>query len=172
MNDEKEWTAAESEKLRELWADSNNSAERIGGKMKRSKNSILGKVHRMGLPGRRSPIKTLPAGQERSVDKRRKPPPPPLAALVQLTVDRPKQPSKVAKPAKAPAHYPIVLKPVVIPQRPSSACCWPLGDPKRDGFRFCDADAKDGRSYCVAHCAKAYTTWPAANVAQGEGTAT
>lgn len=37
------------------------------------------------------------------------------------------------------------------------ACCWPMGDPKSKSFRFCEArPVVLGRSYCEAHCKKAY----------------
>ncbi len=35
-------------------------------------------------------------------------------------------------------------------------CRWPIGDPRDSGFHFCGHPPKPGRSYCPAHCAKAY----------------
>lgn len=32
-----------------------------------------------------------------------------------------------------------------------SACRWPIGDPKAEGFRFCTAERVRGMSYCVEH---------------------
>jgi GcrA cell cycle regulator len=50
------WTAAEDERLRALWADLAVSAGAIGREIGRSKNSIVGRAHRLGLPARPSPL--------------------------------------------------------------------------------------------------------------------
>jgi hypothetical protein len=36
----------------------------------------------------------------------------------------------------------------------SQGCCWPLGDPRKPGFRFCEAAT--ARTYCDEHHAVAY----------------
>lgn len=51
-----EWTPTAIGRLRELWDDRSLSAADIGLRMGRSKNAILGKGRRLGLPGRPSPI--------------------------------------------------------------------------------------------------------------------
>ncbi len=38
----------------------------------------------------------------------------------------------------------------------SRSCCWPIGEPRTPGFRFCDAPSVAGRSYCEQHMRKAY----------------
>ena len=53
---DKEWSDAELLRLRELW-DTGLSASKIGDHLERTKNSVLGKVHRLDLGARRSPIK-------------------------------------------------------------------------------------------------------------------
>ena len=50
------WTDQMVEDLREMWKQGLTTAE-IGKKLGVSKNSIVGKVHRLGLSGRPSPIK-------------------------------------------------------------------------------------------------------------------
>ena len=35
-------------------------------------------------------------------------------------------------------------------------CRWPVGDPSTAGFFFCGAESLPNRSYCAAHCARAY----------------
>ncbi len=50
------WTDEMVEKLREYWAQGVTTGE-IGKRLGISKNSIVGKVHRLGLEGRPSPIK-------------------------------------------------------------------------------------------------------------------
>ena len=38
-------------------------------------------------------------------------------------------------------------------------CRWPLGDPKKDGFKFCDAMAELGKPYCPDHVRRAYARY-------------
>jgi GcrA cell cycle regulator len=35
-------------------------------------------------------------------------------------------------------------------------CSWPLGEPGKPGFRFCDEPVMPGRQYCGPHCERAY----------------
>ena len=51
------WTDKKIEKLKVLWAKGVSTAE-IGKRLDFSKNAIVGKVHRLGLSNRNSPIKT------------------------------------------------------------------------------------------------------------------
>ena len=39
-----------------------------------------------------------------------------------------------------------------------SKCCWPTGDPKKNGFVFCGNAIVPGKPYCLTHCQEAYTT--------------
>jgi GcrA cell cycle regulator len=39
-----------------------------------------------------------------------------------------------------------------------SKCCWPTGDPKKNGFVFCGDPIVPGKPYCLSHCQEAYTT--------------
>ena len=39
-----------------------------------------------------------------------------------------------------------------------SKCCWPTGDPKKNGFVFCGDAIVPGKPYCLPHCQEAYTT--------------
>ena len=39
-----------------------------------------------------------------------------------------------------------------------SKCCWPTGDPKKNGFVFCGDAVVPGKPYCLPHCQEAYTT--------------
>ena len=39
-----------------------------------------------------------------------------------------------------------------------NTCCWPTGDPRKNGFLFCNEVVVPGKPYCLAHCREAYTT--------------
>ena len=55
-----DWNDAEEARLRALWAEGHSGTE-IGRQMGRSKNSIVGRAHRLELPARLSPIQAAVA---------------------------------------------------------------------------------------------------------------
>lgn len=142
-------------KLTELWALGHSTAE-IGRKMGISKNAAGAKVHRLNLPPRPSPIRR---GGTLAPPKIRRAAGPTLPPIVSAEVneERPK-PVVVAKPTKITVVEPP--KPRAAPSMPRNlrtVCCqWPIGEPGTPSFRFCDADAASGKSYCADHAAVAY----------------
>ena len=120
-----------------------------------SKNAIVGKAHRIGLPNRPSPIKALPPGETRA-PRLPRPPVPRLADMMPFRGCGPATaPTPTPKPTTRSAPpVPATRQPASIGTKP---CCWPLGDPGMPSFRFCEDLALTGKPYCEAHCAKAYT---------------
>lgn len=86
------WTDEMVEELKRLWAEGVTTGE-IGRRLNISKNSIVGKVHRLGLSGRPSPIKKKSDTDE------------PKPAV------RKTAPAKEAKPARQQSAKPQVQKP-------------------------------------------------------------
>lgn len=78
----------------------------------------------------------------------------------------PKRPSPISKPkAEKPKVEPVVEEqdlPLRLELRQlvwsRSKCCWPTGDPKKNGFVFCGDKVVPGKPYCLPHCKEAYTT--------------
>ena len=78
----------------------------------------------------------------------------------------PKRPSPISKPkAEKPKVVPVVEEkdlPLRLELRQlvwsRSKCCWPTGDPKKNGFVFCGDTVVPGKPYCLPHCKEAYTT--------------
>ena len=78
----------------------------------------------------------------------------------------PKRPSPISKPkAEKPKVEPVVEEkdlPLRLELRQlvwsRSKCCWPTGDPKKNGFKFCGDTVVPGKPYCLPHCKEAYTT--------------
>ena len=78
----------------------------------------------------------------------------------------PKRPSPISKPkAEKPKVEPVVEEqdlPLRLELRQlvwsRSKCCWPTGDPKKNGFVFCGDMVVPGKPYCLPHCKEAYTT--------------
>ena len=94
------WTVEMVEDLKKMWAEGLTTGE-IGKKLGVSKNSIVGKVHRLGLSGRPSPIKkkdeeetAAPAPKAKSEKPAAKPAPKAKPAAA------PAEPVKTEKPAR------------------------------------------------------------------------
>lgn len=126
------WTKDMDLKLTVLWsAHPALSATEIGRQLGVSKNSAIGRVHRLDLSQRPNPIKR---------GRGNAPPKPKRAAKVTLAI--------------APAA------PVVTPSAPIASagrCCWPLwNNAERPTHRYCDAAVSRERSYCDTHRAIAY----------------
>jgi GcrA cell cycle regulator len=136
------WCKESDALLTQLWEDKLPSRE-IGEIMKRSKNSVVGRAHRLLLTPRPSPI----AGGPSRKKKNRQPKP--------LTAAQRPPPTPPAPPTPEPPRQPMR---VWIPVKPGpvNACQWPLGHPGTMEFRFCDQPSLPGRSYCLEHCKTAY----------------
>lgn len=169
------WTDERVEKLKRLWAEglsASQIATQLGGV---SRNAVIGKVHRLCLPGR------VKAGgntaSSRTATKRPAPAQRPAAATT--------FPARPAAPAARPttAHamgatavkaevemesaQPRILVPtsnVVVPlakrlaltELTERTCKWPMGDPLKDDFHFCGAESPDNSPYCKYHGRLAY----------------
>ena len=166
-----DWTDEVITRLRQLWAEGHSTAE-IGRRLGVSKNSIVGKAHRLELDPRPSPIRNGGPGARR----KSRPTPPPLRNILQLP-SRPPSPSprtKAAtkKPSKPQPRHPrrpltaaikpppLAAKAPIPPRIGEHACCWPIGEPGTKGFQFCDAPALAGKPYCEQHAARAYQPKP------------
>lgn len=150
-------------RLRVLWEEGRSTAE-IGRQLGISKNAVIGKAHRLKLSQRPSPIRVAPPGEPRPSRRSRPSPqtlpdgsPPGCAA---------QKPSRASLPPLASSSDPFASTlPLPVLARPprlnfgKTACCWPLGEPGRHDFRFCDAPAVGGKPYCGEHCSLAYPNY-------------
>lgn len=143
FGDDSSWTDAAIQKLRALWAEGHSTA-RIGDMMGLTKNAIVGKAHRLGLPSRPSPIRRDAEGPRKPRVVRRAPP---------VTLPRLGAAEAPIVVAAAPAPVPVLR----VAPRAREACCWPIGEPRSRSFRYCDEPAESGRPYCAAHVEKAYS---------------
>lgn len=134
------WTLERIEQLRRLWADG-LSSKRIADQMRTTKNAIVGKAHRLGLPSRPSPIR---------VDPNRPPAPPPKPRPLPTDAR-----NTLAQLGVAPAPEPPPPAPPPPPRRGS--CQWPIGEPRTPGFRVCGQPlcSHTRMPYCAQHAARA-----------------
>ena len=158
MLGETTWSAARITELNRLWSEGLSTAE-IGRRLAISKNAVVGKAHRLQLPARPSPIQSRSAEQKSRVG--------PTAPLA--TVRRLPHPRRALEALAAARHRPPTQAPSVpsLDARTNAAtnpvqlsaghtCCWPLGEPGSQRFRFCDHRVAANKPYCEAHCLAAY----------------
>lgn len=148
MSDNTDWTEATIARLRALWDEGHSTAE-IGRRMGVTKNAVIGKSHRLELPARPSPIRRGAVGRDPPTTPRQPRPAHPVLAVPRPVSDRP---AAIPVPAQPPPTPP--------PRRryglPGQPCCWPIGEPGRPGFRFCEREAEPSRPYCPEHSSIAY----------------
>ena len=136
------WTDGKIARLRELWMTGLPTAE-IGRRMNLSKNAVVGKAHRIGLPGRPSPTRPKGSGAARPVVRRAPRVTLPALRAVQASPPHSAPRAALAAPPDPPARPAFV--------RASEPCCWPFGTPRTPGFRMCDEPSLPGRAYCAEH---------------------
>lgn len=143
-----EWTTERTNTLIALWNEGLSTAE-IGRRLEITKNSVVGKVHRLGLPKRKSPIsaRTSASGGNASNAS----PVPAKSAPASASVPAPAAASK-----SAPAAPRSIGKKIPLEALRPGMCAWPEGDPSTEDFYFCGENVVEGKPYCAAHCARAY----------------
>ena len=173
------WTDDMIEKLKKMWDEGLTTGE-IGKRLNVSKNSIVGKVHRLGLSGRPSPIKKKDQASETPKPEKKpatlkatKEKAKPAAPVSKTVTEKPKKEEKpVAKEEVVAKVDDVDLKFIPAPikeKTPSKAgqnvslieldnhtCRWPIGDPKDENFHFCGKKVRIGQTYCDEHSAIAY----------------
>jgi GcrA cell cycle regulator len=144
------WTVQRTELLTKLWSDG-LSASRIAAELGGiTRNTVIGKVHRLGLPKRAKKAKPwVVAGvHERTWHRRQA-----KARQRPFVLDEARFWRDIAldlPPAVPPATA------VSIGELEDHHCRWPLGEPGAD-MLYCGADKVLAVSYCPFHHALAYT---------------
>jgi|WetSurMetagenome_2_1015567.scaffolds.fasta_scaffold00693_24 GcrA cell cycle regulator len=179
MTAQNPWTDDRVSSLKKLW-DEGLSASQIASRLGDcTRNAVIGKSHRLGLPGRIARRKPKP-----------RPVAPPEAAIcapvaqgstvapVFVPVVAPPPMAPELSPARVKVHAPKTPQPApVAPELPKpivtveeepraadlqlidlspSMCRWPLGEPGTAEFHFCGDPREDGRPYCRKHTQVAY----------------
>jgi len=138
------WTEPQVEDLKVRWQDGQTCSE-ISRAMLRTRNAIIGKLHRLGLgntgarqPGQPAAPKKRRRSSKNGINLRRR-----IAGdySEKIMVE---EPSDFKNPKRL-----VELK--------ARDCHWPgEGDGADPNLLFCAAPAFDGYSYCAHHCALAY----------------
>ena len=142
------WTDARTERLKALWANGRPASEIAALLGEVTRNAVIGKVHRLGLAGRKTtsrksaPRRTSPRRDRPGRVEPRLPP----ARFAQS-----------AAPLLPPPPPPAAALMLPLRQLRSEQCSWPIGDPLEAGFGFCGCRKAPGAPYCAPHAAIAYT---------------
>ena len=147
------WTEETVEELKKMW-DKGMTTGQIAKALNVTKNSIIGKVHRLCLTARPSPIKKSSTPKTETEDKK-------TAPKAKKTCKTTEKKEKVVEPKEVKVVEPapkVVVEETNIPlvKLDNHTCRWPLGDPKDDDFCFCGKRIKTGQTYCEEHAAVAY----------------
>lgn len=141
------WTEQMVEDLRQMWLEG-LTANEIAKKLGVSKNSIVGKVHRLCLTARPSPIK-----------KKEESKPEEVAEILSETVSE----NHMEIVQENMGHDEVVceqkqvnLQGIKLVNLDSHTCRWPIGDPRDEDFCFCGKKVRAGQTYCDEHAAMAY----------------
>ncbi len=151
------WSAERETVLRKLW-DEGISVTLIAGAMHISRNSVIGKAHRLGLSARENPVKKRSAGAPRiSLEEQKR------RNAERQSLRRAAEKERAGKPApvpRPPTSFAISPRPPrqVVPDDPrvgtfvleevqaNNSCRMPIGE--RPHLRFCGKERKEGSPYC------------------------
>ncbi len=165
------WTDKKIEKLKVLWDKGIPTAE-IGKKLGFSKNAIVGKVHRLGLSNRNSPIKTSSSLVKKDVVKN-------VEKIKNVSKEKSQKhiiehlenAEKIEENTKSVVSKNESIKKtssllknqkkkngegVSLLELTSDICCWPIDEVNSENFHFCGKKVFKNRPYCLEHCAIAY----------------
>ena len=142
------WTDDRTATMSKLWAEglsASQIAKALGGT---TRNAVIGKVFRMGLPGRKTPINGETARKLRKARRR--------AGLVQV----PRFNKIKAPPLEQDLRKAAALKPIdptlTIMGLNAFTCRYPIGDPQEADFSFCGRTCSLAGPYCADHTRLAY----------------
>jgi len=161
------WTDERVDRLKKLWSEglsASQIAAQLGGV---SRNAVIGKVHRLNLPGRAKAGGATSARSQKRVTMPAQSRPAAFAPrTITRTVTRPVGATMLKEEVEIEALEEMVVSTsnVVVPifkrvpliKLTERTCKWPLGDPLKDDFCFCGNDSPDNTPYCTYHQKLAY----------------
>ncbi|EJF80250.1 hypothetical protein MCO_00467 [Bartonella sp. DB5-6] len=162
------WTCERVELLKKFWSEglsASQIAAQLGGV---SRNAVIGKVHRLKLPGR--------GKTAQGVTRAQKTPATPSSSRVRRTTPTilptdvtscsegetalktefiAEDVTEIDVSAKSSVVVPISRQ-LNLLQLSENTCRWPVGDPLAADFHFCGADSGENSPYCAFHAKIAF----------------
>lgn len=160
------WTDERVEKLKRLWADglsASQIAAQLGGV---SRNAVIGKVHRLSLPGRAKAGGSSAAPRAKRTTSAPRAPNYASRASARSVI-RTAGATALKEDIAVEALQEFDRRPVenvVVPisrrllltELTERTCKWPIGDPLQEDFRFCGNDSGEATPYCAYHARLAF----------------
>lgn len=137
------WTEKMVEDLRQMWIEG-LTANEIAKKLGVSKNSIVGKVHRLCLTARPSPIKR----KEDTLSENK--------TIVESSEEVVEEVAENFETEINDVENSGTALGIKLVHLDSHTCRWPIGDPRDENFGFCGKKVRAGQTYCDEHSAMAY----------------
>ncbi|WP_175868429.1 GcrA family cell cycle regulator [Bartonella gabonensis] len=164
------WTCERVELLKKLWSEglsASQIAAQLGGV---SRNAVIGKVHRLKLPGRGKTPQGSTRGQKTPVGSSSSSPrarrnPSTVSPINTSSINVEEIALKTEFVAENVNEVDTSTKSnVVVPisrqlnllQLSENTCRWPVGDPLSADFHFCGADSDENSPYCAFHAKLAF----------------
>jgi GcrA cell cycle regulator len=161
------WTDDRVERLKKLWSEglsASQIAAQLGGV---SRNAVIGKVHRLSLPGRaKAGGTTVARSQKRATVTTQARPTSFAPRTVTRTVTRPSGATMLKEEVEVEVFEEMetssnnvvvpIFKRVPLIRLTERTCKWPIGDPLKEDFCFCGNDSPDSSPYCGFHQKLAY----------------
>jgi GcrA cell cycle regulator len=171
------WTDERVERLKKLWSEglsASQIAAQLGGV---SRNAVIGKVHRLSLPGRakaggstasrtpKRPTVSTHVSQSSGGGRSQS------SSFAPRTITRTVTRSSGATMLKEEIEIDVmeelehshsnnvvvpIFKRVPLIRLTERTCKWPIGDPLKEDFCFCGNDSPDSSPYCGFHQKLAY----------------
>jgi len=136
----KNWSHEEDETFKAMWLEGKSAAQISRVLPGRTRNAVLGRVFRLGLPQRVSSI-----GAARA---------PRVAPAPRIVAPKP-----VALPADEEQDPGPMDPPLTTLTVRDHHCKWPY-DAARSDYHYCGQPPKDDHPFCPYHCGKAYQPNP------------
>jgi GcrA cell cycle regulator len=152
------WPPARVAELERLWAKG-YSCSQIGARLDppATRNAIIGKAHRLGLPGRQPGVNAI-RGRAPKVNPGRLAAPVKARAKAKAKLREPPPPTEAERLAVMRSHAWEPLPgttPIGLLYLTEHTCRWPLGERP---FLYCGCASKIGAPYCEAHMSMASST--------------
>ncbi|UTO28496.1 GcrA family cell cycle regulator [Bartonella harrusi] len=162
------WTYERVELLKKLWSEglsASQIAAQLGGV---SRNAVIGKVHRLKLPGRGKTAQGGARAQKASPSApspriRRTPsavsPTNAVSCSAEVTPLKVEPVVEDVTETDFPTNSNVVVplsRQLNLLQLSENTCRWPVGDPLSPDFHFCGADSGENGPYCAFHAKIAF----------------
>ena len=142
------WTEEIIEQLKK-WRYTGLTGRQIGELLGCSRNAVIGKCYRMGIPG--WPANKCGGGVPKGYQREERKRPPKVDKKVTVRVRRLPTRDFWVKCVPFHAGTDPHKTPIKLMELRSYHCRWPIGDPKEPDFGFCGSPADFGKPYCDEH---------------------